>query len=46
MVFYDLRKGIPLDVKTATVSIGEMRVIKEALDSNPLDDGQTCPVQC
>jgi hypothetical protein len=34
MVFYDLRKGIPLDVKTETASIGEMRVIKEALDDN------------
>jgi Transposase DDE domain len=34
MMFYDLRKGIPLDVKTETVSIGEMRVIKEALDDN------------
>jgi hypothetical protein len=39
MMFYDLRKGIPLDVKTETVSIGEMRAIKEALDDNPLDDG-------
>ena len=35
MMFYDLRKGIPLDVKTETTSIGEMRVIKEALDDNP-----------
>lgn len=34
MTFYDLRKGIPLDVKTETVSIGEMRVIKEALDDS------------
>ena len=34
MMFYDLRKGIPLDVKTETVSIGEMRVIKEALDDS------------
>lgn len=32
MTFYDLRKGIPLDVKTETTSRGEMRVIKEALD--------------
>lgn len=32
MTFYDLRKGIPLDVKTETTSLGEMRVIKEALD--------------
>lgn len=34
MMFYDLRKGIPLDIKTETISIGEMRVIKEALDDN------------
>lgn len=34
MVFYDLRKGIPLEVKTETISIGEMRVIKEALDDS------------
>ena len=34
MVFYDLRKGIPLDVKTETTSVGEMRVIKEALDDS------------
>jgi len=34
MMFYDLRKGIPLDVKTETASIGEMRVIKEALDDS------------
>ena len=34
MMFYDLRKGIPLDVKTETTSIGEMRVIKEALDDS------------
>jgi len=32
MTFYDLRKGIPLDVKTETASVGEMRVIKEALE--------------
>ena len=32
MTFYDLRKAIPLDVKTETTSRGEMRVIKEALD--------------
>lgn len=32
MTFYDLRKGIPLDVKTETTSRGEMRVIKEGLD--------------
>ncbi len=34
MTFYDLRKGIPLDVKTETASIGEMRVIKDALDDS------------
>jgi len=32
LTFYDLRKGIPLDVKTETTSLGEMRVLKEALD--------------
>jgi len=32
MTFYDLRKGIPVDVKTETTSMGEMRVIKEGLD--------------
>ena len=41
MTFYDLRKSIPLDVKTETASIGEIRVIKEALDDN-----RKCPVQC
>ena len=34
MTFYDLRKGIPLKVKAETTSIGEMRVVKEALDDN------------
>ena len=34
MMFYNLRKDIPLDVKTETVSIGKMRVIKKALDDN------------
>jgi hypothetical protein len=34
MTFYDLRKGIPLDVTTETSSMGEMRVIKEGLDHN------------
>jgi hypothetical protein len=32
MTFYDLRKGIPVDVKIETTSLGEMRVLKEALD--------------
>jgi hypothetical protein len=32
MCFYDLRKGIPIDVKTETASRGEMRVLKEALE--------------
>ena len=32
MTFYDLRKGVPIDVKTETASIGEIRVIKEGLD--------------
>jgi hypothetical protein len=34
MTFYDLRKGIPVDVKTETTSMGEMKVIKEGLDDN------------
>lgn len=34
MTFYDLRKGIPLDIKTETTSRGEMRVIKEGLDDS------------
>ncbi len=32
MMFYDLRKAIPVDVITETTSLGEMRVIKEALE--------------
>ncbi len=32
MTFYDLQKGIPVDVITETTSQGEMRVIKEAFD--------------
>ena len=35
MTFYDVRKGIPLDVKTETSSLGEMKVIKRLLDDNP-----------
>jgi hypothetical protein len=35
MTFYDVRKGIPLDVKTETTSMGEMKVIKRLLDENP-----------
>jgi len=34
MTFYDLRKGIPLDVKTETASRGEMRVIKENIEQS------------
>ena len=34
MTFYDLRKGVPLDVKAKTTSLGEMRVIKEELDDS------------
>ncbi len=34
MTLYDLRKGMPLDVKTETASMGEMRVIKESLEHN------------
>jgi hypothetical protein len=34
MTFYDCRKGIPLDIKSETVSRGEMRVIKEGLDDS------------
>ncbi len=34
MTFYDLRKGVPLDVKTETTSRGEMRVIKENIEQS------------
>lgn len=29
MTYYDLRRGIPVNVKTETASMGEMRVVKE-----------------
>lgn len=35
MTFYDLRKGIPLYVKTETTSMGEMKVIKQTINEHP-----------
>jgi hypothetical protein len=36
MTYYDLRKGIPVNVKTETASLGEMRALKEN-DSHAVD---------
>jgi len=34
MAFYDLRRGMPVDVKTQTSSMAELRVLKDAQDAS------------